>query len=84
MDTNVLQVEWLRYEHMKPEVGGSSAGSHEARIFHMKNRMTVGSLMVLKKFLFFLSVFGFSRNHITAALVVPVQRPAVMGILNRH
>jgi hypothetical protein len=59
MDINALQVEWLRYENMKPEVGGSSAGSHEAHIFHMKNRMTVGSLMVLKNSYFFYPFFGF-------------------------
>jgi hypothetical protein len=31
MDTSVLYVEWLGDEHAKREVGGLSAGGHEAR-----------------------------------------------------
>lgn len=31
MDRTVLQVEWLRDEHAKLEVGGSSAGGREVR-----------------------------------------------------
>jgi hypothetical protein len=40
MDTSILQVEGLGDEHVKQEVGGSSVGGREARVFRAKNCVT--------------------------------------------
>ena len=79
MVTSVLHMEWLGDEHVMQKVGDSSAGGHEALVFHAKNCVTcgypVGSLLAYKKCLFLIHFFRFSGNQITAASKTGTDEP---------